>query len=115
MLSHQNNKVYKEGLQKLRKMRTLVWVIGLGIIPWGVLTAFISVYFNCENLIHLFTFYILIASIISFINLCIKCPRCGKYFHIGKYYFTNTLSRRCLHCDLHIAADKSEEWGTEKE
>ncbi len=34
------------------------------------------------------------------------CPRCGNYFHI-KNFHPRYLMRRCLHCGLHINADKT--------
>jgi len=33
-----------------------------------------------------------------------RCPRCGNYFHVNG--MTMLFLRRCLHCQLHINADK---------
>jgi hypothetical protein len=33
-----------------------------------------------------------------------KCPRCGNYFHL--HGMTLLILRKCLHCQLHINADK---------
>lgn len=34
-----------------------------------------------------------------------RCPRCGNYFHV--HGMTLLYLRKCLHCQLHINADKS--------
>lgn len=33
-----------------------------------------------------------------------RCPRCGNYFHV--HGMTLLYLRKCLHCQLHINADK---------
>jgi hypothetical protein len=33
-----------------------------------------------------------------------KCPGCGNYFHM--HGMTLLFLRKCLHCQLHISADK---------
>lgn len=33
-----------------------------------------------------------------------RCPRCGNYFHVNG--MTMLFLRRCLHCQLHINADR---------
>ena len=33
-----------------------------------------------------------------------RCPRCGNYFHV--HGMSMLYLRRCLHCQLHINADK---------
>jgi hypothetical protein len=35
-----------------------------------------------------------------------RCPRCGQYFHM--HGMSLMYLRRCLHCQLHITANKAE-------
>lgn len=41
------------------------------------------------------------------ISAVVRCPRCGNYFHING--MTLLYLRKCLHCQLHVNADKIKE------
>jgi len=41
----------------------------------------------------------------AFMSAVTRCPRCGNYFHV--HGMTLLYLRKCLHCQLHINADRS--------
>jgi len=40
----------------------------------------------------------------AFMSAVMRCPRCGNYFHV--HGMTLLYLRKCLHCQLHINADR---------
>lgn len=52
-----------------------------------------------------FCIWVVILIISTFMAALCKCPRCGNYFHMNG--LTLLFLRKCLHCQLHITADKS--------
>lgn len=51
-----------------------------------------------------FSVWVVILIISTFLVAQSKCPRCGNYFHL--HGMTLLILRKCLHCQLHISADK---------
>lgn len=49
--------------------------------------------------------WIVILFTTALLSAVTKCPRCGNYFHVHGPTFLYL--RRCLHCQLHINADKA--------
>lgn len=50
-----------------------------------------------------FTVWVLMLIIATFMVALSRCPRCGNYFHLQG--LTLLVLRRCLHCQLHIGKD----------
>ncbi len=90
------------GLRKVRKRRWLLWSLILIYLPgiWSCLTLTGS-----DRATGLFFGIWLILLIIGvFFVTTAKCPRCGNLFHM--HGITPLYLRNCLHCRLHICADK---------
>lgn len=48
--------------------------------------------------------WIVILFITALMSAVTRCPRCGNYFHV--HGMTLLYMRKCLHCQLHINADR---------
>jgi hypothetical protein len=90
------------GLRKVRKRRWLLWGVLLVYVP----AIWLSLTLTHSDRITAVVFGVwLVALIVAvlFVSTAL-CPRCGNYFHV--YGMTPLYLRRCLHCKLHITADK---------
>ena len=89
-------------LRILRKKRWVLWSVALLYLP----QMWITVKLTHSN------FAIYVVFVIWCVCLCYAvlpvafaiCPRCGNFFHMKG--FMPRYLRRCLHCGLHICADK---------
>lgn len=50
----------------------------------------------------LFSVWVAILIMVTFMVAVSKCPRCGNYFHV--HGMTLLILRKCLHCQLHISS-----------
>jgi hypothetical protein len=48
--------------------------------------------------------WVVILFITALMSAVTRCPRCGNYFHM--HGMTLLYLRRCLHCQLHVTADR---------
>ena len=48
--------------------------------------------------------WVIVLFITALMSAVTRCPRCGNYFHV--HGMTLLYLRKCLHCQLHINADK---------
>ena len=90
------------GLRKVRKRRWFLWGVLLVYVP----AIWLSLTLTHSDRITAVVFGVwLVALIVAvfFVSTAL-CPRCGNYFHV--YGMTPLYLRRCLHCKLHITADK---------
>jgi hypothetical protein len=95
-------KEYQPGLKKIRKRRLCLWLIILAYLP-AMMWALDSPNYKSRATIVFVTW--IIALIIAVAFACIaRCPRCGECFHTHGPTFLPF--RRCLHCALHVNADK---------
>jgi hypothetical protein len=90
------------GLKKIRKRR---WFL------WGVLLVYVPAIWLSLELTHsdrmtgvVFGVWLVILIIAVLFMSTARCPRCGNYFHV--YGMTLLCPRKCLHCKLHLTADK---------
>ncbi len=90
------------GLKSIRKRRWFVWGIIIIYLPamWTVLQ--LSGSFGATA--TAFVIWLILLCIIVTTAAVAKCPRCGNYFHM--HGMTLLLVRKCLHCQLHVNADK---------
>lgn len=51
-----------------------------------------------------FVVWFILLFIAAIVSAVARCPRCGNYFHM--HGMTLLFFRNCLHCQLHINADK---------
>ena len=92
------------GLGKLRRRRWFFWGVILAYVPSIWLSLRLT---NSDRqtakVFAVWYLFVLVSSILAATG---KCPRCGKLFHING--FIPLFLRRCLHCGLHITADKKQ-------
>ncbi|OGU06737.1 MAG: hypothetical protein A2075_19395 [Geobacteraceae bacterium GWC2_58_44] len=90
------------GLAKIRKRRWLLWSVLIVYLPTMWITQKITHSFNDSLPVFFIWFLVLIA--VMGISAVVKCPRCKNYFHVNG--MTLLYLRNCLHCQLHLSADK---------
>ena len=89
----------RQGLQTVRRRRWYLWLIILVYMPL-MMTA---VKFFPSAAVAFLLWCIVMVVIVGFSALA-RCPRCGNYFHM--HGLTLLYLRKCLHCQLHVCADK---------
>jgi hypothetical protein len=89
-------------LAALRKRRWFLWSVILVYMPavWSTL----ELTHSDKATGTVFGIWVIIL-IIAVVKVSFaKCPRCGQMFHV--HGVTPLYLRKCLHCQLHICADK---------
>ena len=90
------------GLRKIRQRRWFLWLTILIYIP-AMMVALQSPW-GQGAAVKVFIVWIILLFITVWLAAAIRCPDCGNNFHThGPTFFP---ARRCLHCGLHINADK---------
>ncbi|MCF6267069.1 MAG: hypothetical protein L3J57_11040 [Desulfuromusa sp.] len=93
---------YRPALKKIRLRRLILWIVILAYLP-AMMWALDSPEYRIRVTIVFSTWIVLL--IIAVVFACIvRCPRCGECFHTHGPTFLPF--RRCLHCALHVNADK---------
>jgi hypothetical protein len=95
-------KEFGPGLGKIRKRRRFLWGVILVYLPVMWTTLRLTGSFNVTAAV--FVVWIILLCIFATVAACARCPRCGNYFHM--HGMTLLYLRKCLHCQLHINADK---------
>jgi hypothetical protein len=97
--------VIHQGLTKVRSRRWLLWGTILVYLPglWLALQAGLST----RTLTWLFGAWVALLCVVVGMATVVKCPRCGNAFHTNGPTFLPV--RKCLHCGLHVNADKKGE------
>ncbi len=93
---------YKTGLKKIRKRRWYLWIIILAYLP-AMMVALDSPDYKTWVTVVFASWIFLLIIAVTFACL-VRCPRCGNCFHTHGPTFLPF--RRCLHCALHVNADK---------
>lgn len=93
---------YHAGLQKIRRRRWFLWTVILAYLP-AMMLALESADAN-RAAVTVFIIWILILCIAVALACIVRCPRCGGCFHTHGPTFIPF--RRCVHCCLHVNADK---------
>ena len=90
------------GLSTIRKRRWFLWVVIIIYLPamWVTLQFTHSVRGTAPAFAVWFIFLVVAAAL----SAAARCPRCGNYFHM--HGLTLLYLRRCLHCGLHVTADR---------
>jgi hypothetical protein len=86
------------GLGIIRRRRRYLWVVILVYLPAMWLALRMSVVGS------VFAVWFVLLFTAALVSAVARCPRCGNYFHMHGmtlFYF-----RKCLHCQLHINADR---------
>lgn len=93
---------YTPGLNKVRKRRWFLWLIILVYLP-SMKLALDSPDYKTWVTIVFVAWIVLLITAVAFACV-VRCPRCGECFHTHGPTFLPF--RRCLHCALHVNADK---------
>ncbi len=90
------------GLKKIRRRRWFLWLTILIYIPAMVIA--LQSPGGSGMAVKVFIAWIILLFISVWLAAVVRCPDCGNHFHThGPTFFP---ARRCLHCGLHINADK---------
>ncbi len=90
------------GLARVRRRRWFLWIVILIYLPaiWASLRLTGSDAKTAVVFAVWFAFLLTASCAASFA----RCPRCGNYFHV--HGFVPLFGRRCIHCRLHLTADR---------
>lgn len=106
MLNNENNKI-KKALARIRIKLIIVFVMVLLYIPVGMVILEFEVFNDQDYYAYYSLFWFLITFIIWTSYCFSRCPQCGKFFFFKILGWP--LARECVHCGLHIKADKGVE------
>jgi hypothetical protein len=94
--------VYHAGLKKVRLRRWLLWGVILAYLPAMMLA--LETPDAGKSAVTVFIIWIVFLCIAVGLACVVRCPRCGGSFHTHGPTFIPF--RRCIHCCLHVNADK---------
>ncbi len=94
--------VLHRGLKIVRRRRWYLWAIILLYMPMMLLA--MKSLPSIKAVSGVFFFWFVIMFSIALFAAVARCPRCGNYFHVNG--MTLLYLRKCLHCQLHLTADK---------
>ena len=90
------------GLALIRRRRWYLWVAILIYLPMIKLALVLSNSFRVT--VSVVGLWLLFTFTLAFVAALARCPRCGNYFHL--HGPTLLFMRKCLHCQLHLCADR---------
>jgi hypothetical protein len=90
------------GLKKIRRRRWCLWAVILIYLPAMWVTLRLSSSMHAVGVVFGVWFVLLFTAAV--VVAVARCPRCGNYFHM--HGMTFLCLRKCLHCQLHLKADK---------
>lgn len=96
---------FRKALGLIRRRRRYLLGTILAYIPALLLTQRVSPTDRSMGIV--FGIWVVLLFIFALLAAIPRCPRCGNYFHVNG--MTMLFLRRCLHCQLHINADKTDE------
>lgn len=91
------------GLRRIRRRRKYLWLVSLAYMPIMWITLKMTYSHQALAVVYVIWIFFLCKAVLPVAFAL--CPRCGNYFHM-KGFFPVYLLRKCLHCGLHISADK---------
>ena len=90
------------GLAKVRRARWFLWLVLIAYLPSMWTAQRITRSF--QGALPVFFCWVLLLVLAAAVSGMARCPRCGKHFHVNGMALLYL--RKCLHCQLHIRADK---------
>ena len=93
---------YGPGLRIIRSRRWYVWGIIAVYMPAMWVTLKLAPTHLALGMV--FAIWFILVWIVVGRSALARCPRCGNYFHM--HGMTLLYLRKCLHCQLHLKADK---------
>ena len=95
-------RVIARGLAKIRRRRRFLWTVLIMYLPTMWTAQQITRSF--KGALPVFFLWFVLLLIVMAVSALAKCPRCGNYFHVNGMVLLYL--RKCLHCQLHLTADK---------
>lgn len=92
----------RRGLQKVRRRRWFFWWVLIVYLPMMAVTQKITESFAAS--LPVFFAWCIVLLVATAVSATVRCPRCKNYFHVNG--MTLLYLRKCLHCQLHVTADK---------
>jgi hypothetical protein len=93
---------FRSGLKKVRQRRWLLWVTILVYVPAMMVS--LQSAGGWDTVVKVFIAWIILLCFAVGLAVLVRCPDCGNCYHThGPTFFP---FRRCVHCGLHILADK---------
>lgn len=93
---------YRPGLNKIRRRRWFLWLTIIVYVPAMMIS--LNAPEAGKTVVTVFIIWILILCVAVALAALVRCPRCGECFHTNGPTFLPF--RRCLHCSLHVSADR---------
>ena len=90
-------------LRIIRRRRCCLWIVILGYLPAMWVTLRLMPLHEVLGSVFLVWFVLLFCAVLF--SAVARCPRCSNYFHMNG--MTLLYLRKCLHCQLHINADRN--------
>jgi hypothetical protein len=90
------------GLALIRRRRWYLWGAVLFYLPLLKVTLLFS--HSMQVALSVVGLWLLFSFSFAFYAALARCPRCGNYFHM--HGPTLLFLRKCLHCQLHLCADR---------
>ena len=90
------------GLALIRRRRWYLWGAILIYLPALKLTMMLIS--SLQITLSVVGLWLLLSFALAFYAALARCPRCGNYFHM--HGPTLLYLRKCLHCQLHLCADR---------
>lgn len=90
------------GLKKIRQRRWMLWLAIMIYVPAMMISLQTAGGWN--TVVKVFIVWLILLCVVVGMAVVIRCPDCGNCFHThGPTFFP---VRRCVHCGLHVQADK---------
>lgn len=90
------------GMKKIRQRRWLLW--GIILIYMPAMMVALQSDGGWNTVVKAFIAWIILLCVVVAMAVVVRCPACGNCFHTNGPTFLPV--RRCVHCGLHISADK---------
>lgn len=99
---------FAPGLTLVRRRRRFLWGMLLVYVPaiWTTLLLTGS----DRAAFKVFVLWVVLTSLAVGAAALARCPRCFNYFHM--HGFVPLYLRKCLHCGLHVNADREQRTGS---
>ena len=93
---------YRPAMDKIRRRRK--YFFGLILIYMPAMWLCIQMKLTTDAILTIIAIWSVLVFIAALMAAVTYCPRCGNYFHV--HGMTLMFLRKCLHCQLHINADR---------
>ena len=94
---------FAPAMRLIRRRRKYFFATILIYLPAMLLADKVSPTFR--SMAITFGIWVVVLFITALFSALARCPRCGNYFHM--HGMSLLYLRRCLHCQLHVTADRT--------